>query len=251
MNVADVMTRPVISVTPETTIAETAQLLLQHRISGLPVVGPDGAVVGMVTEGDLLRRIETGTQRRHARWLEFLIAPGRLAQEYTDANARKVGEVMTEDVVSVAPGDALPEVVRLMERHHIKRLPVIEAGRLVGIVSRANLVQALLHNLAEPPGKPPGMPGGDETTDDAEIRERILAEIAKQPWGPRASVDVRVKTGIVELYGTITDERERSALRVLAGNLPGVKAVRDNLVWVEPVSGLVIPAAGSKPPPEA
>jgi CBS domain-containing protein len=250
MNVADVMTQKVISVTPETTVAETAQLLLQHRISGLPVVGPGGAVVGMVTEGDLLRRIETGTQRRHSRWLEFLTTPGRLAQEYTDANARRVGEVMTEDVVSVTPRDSLPEVVRLMEHRHVKRLPVIEAGRLVGIVSRADLVRALLHNLAEPSGKPPGMPSGDDVTDDAEIRERILAEIAKQPWGPRASVDVRVTTGTVELYGSITDERERSALRVLAENLPGVKAVRDNLVWVEPVSGLVIPAEGSKPPPE-
>lgn len=251
MNAADVMTQPVISVTPETTIVEMAQLLLQHRISGLPVVGPDGAVVGMVTEGDLLRRIETGTQRRHSRWLEFLISPGRLAQEYTDANARKVGEVMTEDVISVAPGDSLLEVVQLMEQHRVKRLPVIDAERLVGIVSRADLVQALLHNLAEPAGIPPAMPGGDETTADAEIRERILAEIAKQPWGRRAGIDVRVKTGTVELYGTITDERERAALRVLAENLPGVKAVRDNLVWVEPLSGVVIPAEGSKPPPEA
>src|SRR6185436_19104053 len=136
MNVADIMTRTVISVAPETTIAEAAQLLLQHRISGLPVVGPDEAVVGIVTEGDLLRRVETGTQRRHARWLEFLMAPGRLAQEYTDSNARNVGEVMSAEVVSVTPGESLPEVVRLMERHHVKRLPVIEAGRLVGIVSR-------------------------------------------------------------------------------------------------------------------
>ena len=250
MNVAEIMTKPVITVTPETTIVEMAQLLLQHRISGLPVVGSDGAVVGMVTEGDFLRRIETGTQRRHARWLEFLIAPGRLAREYTDANARKVGEVMTETVVSVALTDSLPEVVRLMEHHRVKRLPVIEAGRLVGIVSRADLVQALLHSLAEPSDEPPGMPGGDEITADSEIRERILAEIARQPWGPRASVDVRVENGAVELYGTITDERERAALRVLAENVPGVKAVRDNLVWVEPVSGLVIPAVGSKPPPE-
>jgi CBS domain-containing protein len=251
MNAADVMTQPVISVTPETTIAEMAQLLLQHRISGLPVVGPDGAVVGMVTEGDFLRRIETGTERHHSHWLEFLISPGRLAREYTDANARKVGEVMTEDVVSVAPGASLPEVVRLMEHHRVKRLPVIDAGRLIGIVSRADLVQALLHHLAEPSGKPPGMPGGDEMTPDAEIRERILAEIAKQPWGRRAGIDVRVKTGTVELYGTITDERERAALRVLAENLPGVKAVRDNLVWVEPLSGVVVPPVGSKPPPEA
>jgi CBS-domain-containing membrane protein len=204
-------------------------------------------VVGIVTEGDLLRRVETGTQRRHSHWLEFLIAPGRLAREYTDANARNVGEVMSAEVVSVTPQEALPEVIRLMEHHHVKRLPVIEAGRLVGIVSRANLVRALLHSLAEPPGKP----AGDAVAGDAEIRDRIVAEIARQPWGPRASVDVRVKDGAVELYGTITDERERTALRVLAENQPGVKTVLDHLVWIEPVSGFVIPAVGEEPPDKA
>jgi CBS-domain-containing membrane protein len=240
MNVADIMTHSVIGVTPETPIAEVARLMLQHRISGLPVLDPGGAVVGIVTEGDLLRRAETGTERRHARWLEFLIAPGRLAREYADANARKAGEVMSQDVVSVTPQDSLAEVVRLMERRHIKRLPVIEAGRLVGIVSRANLVRALVHNLPKPADK--GVAG------DAEIRERILAEIAKQPWGPRASVDVKVAAGTVELYGSITDDRERTALQVLAENVSGVKAVRDYLVWVEPVSGFIIPTEGSEPP---
>lgn len=243
MNVADVMTRPVISVTPQTPIAEVARLMLQHRISGLPVVDRDGAVVGIITEGDLLRRAETGTQRRHPRWLEFLVAPGRLAREYADANARKAGEVMTEDVASVAPGDTLDAVVRLMEGRRIKRLPVIDNGRLVGIVSRANLVRALVHQLPA---------AGAEMADagDADLRERILAEISKQPWGPRASVDVHVKAGIVELQGSITDERERTALQVLAENTPGVKAVRDHLVWVEPMSGFVIPAEGPEPPPE-
>jgi CBS domain-containing protein len=238
----------VISVTPQTTIAEAAQLLLDNRISGLPVVDPGGAVVGIVTEGDLLRRVETGTQRRHSHWLEFLIAPGRLAREYTDANARAVDEVMSADVVSVTPGDPLPEVIRLMEHHHVKRLPVIEAGRLVGIVSRANLVRALLNSLAQLPGKPAP---GDAVAGDAEIEGRILAEIAKQPWGPRASVDVKVRDGTVELYGTIIDERERTALRVLAENQPGVTAVRDHLIWVEPVSGFVIPAIGEEPPGKA
>src|ERR1700676_4069237 len=120
MNVADVMTQPAITVTPETTIAEAARLLLQHRISGLPVVDEGGVGVGVFTEGDLLRRIETGTERRHSGWLEFLVWPGRLGEEYAHANARKVGEVMTTDVVAVAPQEPLAEVVRLMERHHIK-----------------------------------------------------------------------------------------------------------------------------------
>ena len=241
MNVSDIMTSAVISVTPQTPIAEAARLLLEHRISGLPVVDPKGAVVGIVTEGDLLRRAETGTARRHARWLEFLISPGRLARDYADANARKVGEVMSEDIVSVGPQDSLADVVRLMERRHIKRVPVIAAGRLVGIVSRANLVQALVRSLPQPAPS-------SGSASDAEIRERILDEIARQPWGPRASVDVRVAAGTVELYGSITDDRERTALQVLAENTPGVKAVHDNLVWVDPVSGFVIPTEGLPPP---
>jgi CBS domain-containing protein len=241
MNVAEIMTQPVISVAPETTIAEAARLMLQHRISGLPVLDPRGAVVGVVSEGDLLRRAETGTERRRARWLEFLVTPGRLAQDYAHAHARKVGEVMSPNVVAVAPHDPIEEVVRQMERHRIKRLPVIEAGRLVGIVSRANLVRALVHNLAHPGAAKTDVP-------DAEIHDQILAEIARQPWGPRASVDVRVDNGTVELYGSIIDERERNALQVLAENVAGVKAVRDHLIWVEPMSGFVIPAVASEPP---
>ncbi len=233
MDVAEVMTQPVITVTPETTIAEAARLMLQHRISGLPVVAASGEVIGVVTEGDLLRRAETGTERRHARWLEFLISPGRLARDYSNAHARKVGEVMTADVVAVAPQDSLDEVVRLMERRHVKRLPVVDGERLVGIVSRANLVRALVHNLAKPAGR---MAAGD-----AAIRERILAEIAKQPWAPRASVDIQVEDGVVELHGSITDDRESTALQVLAESTPGVREVRNRLVWVEPMSGFVIP----------
>lgn len=242
MNVSDIMTKPVISVTPETAIGEVARLMLQHRISGLPVVDRQGAVVGIVTEGDLLRRVETGTQRRRAHWVELLIAPGRLAREYALANARQTGEVMSTEIVSVTSEAALDDVVALMERHHVKRVPVIDGGKLVGIVSRANMVRALVHNLA----KTAAMAAG-KGADDTEIRERILGEITKQPWGPRASVDVRVAAGIVELYGSITDERERTALRVLAENVPGVTAVRDHLVWVEPMSGLVIPPEGSVP----
>jgi len=239
MNAADIMTKPVISVAPEATIAEAARLMLQNRISGLPVTDKSSAVVGVVTEGDLLRRVELGTERHRPRWIELLIGPGRLARDYVEAHARKVGEVMTQDVLSVTPQETLPEIVRLMEKRHIKRLPVIEAGRLVGIVSRANLVRALVRNLTRPAAT-----DATGTSTDAEIRDRILLEISKEPWGPCSSVNVAVKNGVAELHGTITDERERTALQVVAENVPGVNSVRDRLVWVEPISGIVIPAQG-------
>src|SRR4051794_27463825 len=180
MKVSDIMTQPVITATPETTVGEAAELMLGQHVSGLPVVDAAGGVVGIVTEGDLLRRAETGTERRRARWLEFLIAPGRLASEYAHANGRRVGEVMTDTVLSVAPDDPVADIIELMERRRIKRVPVIaqgiDQGRLVGIISRANLVRALVRNL----------PRGDDPhpTSDREIRDRILNEIARQPWGP-------------------------------------------------------------------
>ncbi len=234
MKVSDIMTHPVITVTPETTIGEAAELMIRHRISGLPAVNAAGEVIGIVTEGDLLRRAETGTERRRSRWLEFLIAPGRLASEYAHAHGRRVGEVMTDAVISVGSDDPVADLIEVMERRRIKRVPVIDEGRLIGIVSRANLVHALVRNLPRPDSA--------SITSDEAIREQIQAEIAKQPWGPRASVDVRVENGIVELRGAVTDDRERPALRVLAENIPGVKEVRDRLTWVEPLSGLVVPA---------
>lgn len=239
MNSADIMTQPVITVTPQTKIAEAARLMLQHRISGLPVVDDRDRVVGIVTEGDLLRRSELGTERQRPRWVELLIGPGRLARHYVDAHARTVGEVMTENVMSVTPQELLPEIVRLMEKRHVKRVPVIDGGRLVGIVSRANLVRALVHTLTRTAAADAASPHSD-----SEIRDRILAEISNEPWGPRFSVDVTVEDGVAELHGSITDERERTALRVVAENVPGVKAVRDRLVWVEPLSGFVVPADG-------
>ena len=233
MKAADVMKAPVIWVKPETTIADAARLMLKHSISGLPVMDEDASVVGMLTESDLLRRAETGTARLRGRWLEFLIAPGRLAQEYVAAHARKVGEVMSTEVVSVHPEDDLAEVVRLMQkRRRVKRLPVIENGKLVGIISRADLVSALIRLL------PPT--ARDRELTDSEIRDRILAEVERQPWAPRASIEAKVEDGIVDLHGCITDERERTALQVLIKNVPGVRQVHDHLVWVEPVSGTVI-----------
>lgn len=240
MKAADIMTREVISVDAETTISEAARLMVQHHISGLPVTDESGAVVGIVTEGDLLRRAELGTARHRRRWIELLLGPGRMANEYVDTHARKVGEVMTRAVASAAPQDELADVVEVMEEHRVKRLPVIDNGRMVGIISRANLVRALLDNLAQK-----DTASAADIHSDRQIRDRIRAVIDKEPWGPRFSVTAKVKNGIVELHGSITDERERQALRVAAENVPGVKAVRDHLIWVEPVSGMVIDAPRS------
>jgi CBS domain-containing protein len=232
MKAADLMTSFVVTVTPETTIEYAAQLMLQHRISGLPVTDSNGAVLGIVTESDLLRRAEIGTDKRHARWVSLLIGPGRLAQEYVNTHGRKVGEVMTERVFTVTPEMPLADLVALMETKHVKRVPIVDQGRLVGIVSRADVMAALVGLLSE---KPAG------SVTDSDIRNQILAEIDRQPWGPRDSVDVIVTNGVVVLKGAIPDERERAALCVAAENVPGVKAVHDRLVWIDSVSGIVIP----------
>jgi len=230
MKAADVMSRNVVSARPDMPVAEAIGLMLDKGISGLPVAEADGSVVGILTEGDLLRRSETGTQKRRGRWLELLLGPGRLAGEYVRTHGRVVGELMTREVVAVAEDTPLDQVVGLMEENRVKRLPVLRGGRLVGIVSRADLLRALRHSLGGAPAA-----GGD-----AAIRERVLAEIARAAWSPREGISVGVTDGAVDLAGVVFDEKQREALIVAAENVPGVKEVRDHLVWVEPVSGVVI-----------
>jgi CBS domain-containing protein len=229
MKAHDVMTWGTITVEPDASITRAVRLMLQNKISGLPVVDANGQLVGMVTEGDFLRRGELGTTRQRPRWLEFLLGPGKLATEYVQTSGQKVAQVMTPEPKTITPETPLDEVVRLMERHRIKRLPVVQDGKLVGIVSRANLLHALA-SVAREVKAPAG--------DDATIRERIMAECAKQPWAPH--VNVVVRDGVVELWGVITDERERQAFTVVSENVPGVKAVRDHLAWIEPTSGMVV-----------
>ena len=237
MKAKDVMSRPVISVEPRTSVQEAAQLMLQRRISGLPVVEKSGRLVGIVTEADFLRRAETGTQRRRARWLEFLVGPGRLADEYVHTHGRKVEEVMTPDPKTVSEDSDLDEIVQLMEKRRIKRLPVTRGSQVVGIVSRANLLQALASM---------GRDANSPTPDDEGIRTRLLAELSKQRWAPSGLINVIVRDGIVELWGTLTDERERQAVVVAAENITGVKAVRDHLVWIDPMSGMAFDSPTQK-----
>lgn len=227
MRVKDVMTPRVISADPDEGVAEAAGRMLQYQISGLPVVDKKGCLIGMVTEGDFLRRGELGTQRRRPKWLEFVLGPGKLAQEYVHASGRKIKDVMTPDPWTIGEDESLEAVVDMMERRRIKRIPVTRDGRLVGIISRANLMHALASVARDV---------GPTDDSDSKIRDSIIATIASQNWAPH--VNVIVKDGVAELYGVVMDDRERRGLVVAAETVSGVKRVVDHLVWVEPISGM-------------
>jgi CBS domain-containing protein len=232
MRAADVMTVKPVSISPDASIIEAIRLMLQRRFSGLPVVDKNDALVGIVTEGDLLRRAETGTQRKRPRWIELLIGPGKLATEYVHTSGRQVRDVMSPKVQTVTEDASLEDIVQLMERHQIKRLPVVRGDKLVGIVTRANLLRALAIVASET--KP-------ATADDTSIRGRIYAELEQQPWAPINLLDIVVRKGVVHLWGVLLDERQRDAIHVAVENTPGVKSIEDHLVWVEPMSGIAIP----------
>jgi CBS domain-containing protein len=237
MKASDVMTRNVIAVAPDATVAQAVELMLERGISGLLVVDAAGTLAGVVTEGDLLRRDELGTQRRRPWWLRLIASPGRQAADFTRAHGRKVADVMTRDVVSVDLDDPLEAIVELMEEHRIKRLPVLDADRVVGVVSRADLLRAL---------SVVARGGGGTAPDDRTIRDRILDALAKEPWAPRTTLNVTVVNRVVDLWGTISNDQERRAICVFAENTPGVLKVIDHLVFVEAYTGTVI-----EPPPPA
>jgi CBS domain-containing protein len=223
MKVRDIMTRGVITVPPEMSVRKAAKLMLQYELSGFPVVEPGRGLVGMITEGDLVRRVETGTDRSASAGLALFVCPGRLAEEYARAHGRAVGEVMTRHVISIGEDASLEDAVRLMEAHHVKRLPVLRNGGVVGMISRGTLLHAF---VASTPEQPP------EKASDDEIRKRLAAELSHLCWLERGSVWAEVEHGVVNLSGTIGDERERLALRVLAENIPGVTQVHEHLVNV-------------------
>ncbi len=230
MKAKDVMTTTVINVAPDASVLEALRLMLQHQISGLPVVDGNGDLVGIVTEGDFLRRAETGTERKRPRWLEFVVGPGTLARDYVRSHARRVNEVMTYDVETVTEEAQLGDIVNLMEKRRIKRVPVLRDGRLVGIVSRANLLRALASVAADI---------GPVLESDEAIRDKVRAELDRQSFGPGHLIDVVVRNGVVELWGTVVDPAQRDAARVAAETVPGVKAVKSHIVWVEPMSAMV------------
>lgn len=230
--VSDIMTPGAATVRETSSLEAAIRLMLDLRISGLPVVDAAGSVVGILTEGDLLRRAELGTQARRAGWLQFLRGPSRQADDYVETHSRVVGDVMTSTVLSVDASAPLAEVAALMHDKHVKRVPVMHRGQLVGVISRSDLLRTLADTLAKGSSHAAG-PFRDE-----DIRSAVVAELKRQPWAPVNAVTVRVLDGVVDLDGVLFEESDRAAMRVIAQNVPGVASVRDHLVWVEPQSGM-------------
>jgi CBS domain-containing protein len=224
MHARDVMVSPVITVTSSATVKEVAELLLEKRISAAPVVDDQGKLVGIVSEGDLLHRAEAGTERHRSWWLQGLLGDDLLAADFIRAHARKVSDLMTKRVITASPETPLHELAGLMEKNAIKRVPILENGQLVGIVSRANLIQAVAtaRSLLEIP------------LSDTTIRDKILSCLKEQPWAHTSLLNVTVNGGIVDLWGIAESATERRAIKVAAESTPGVRAVNDNLVtrWV-------------------
>jgi CBS domain-containing protein len=220
MQAIDVMTSEVISVDENATVPAVARLLAKRGISAVPVVDQDNQVIGMVSEGDLLHRAETGTERRRSWWLDMMASTNRLAGDYIKSHSGRVKDVMTRNVLSVTETTSVADIALLLETNRIKRVPVVRDGKLVGIVSRANLVQALAMTIDEPPR-------GE--TDDRSIREQLLAQLKTQRWAEVAPANVTVKDGVVHLWSSYLSEQEKRALVVAAENIPGVRRVEDHM----------------------
>ena len=221
MHAGDVMTTDVITVAPEASVQDLAALLANHGISGVPVVDSANDLVGIVSEGDLLQRTETGTerrtQRRRARWFDIFFASDRdAARDYVRSHGRTVRDLMTRDVITVTEAAELHEVADLLETKRVKRVPVVRDGKVIGIVSRANLVRALAAIKI-----PPAI---DTDADDRAIRDKLLAELEGKEWV--RSADLVVQDNVVHIW-SFSDQPEevRKALRVAAENMPGVRGV--------------------------
>jgi len=230
MRAHQIMTRDVITVTPHTTIEEAAKIMLETRISGLPVMDDAGRLVGIVSESDFLRRSEIGTGRKRPAWLQFFMGPGKAASEFVQERGRKVEDVMTRDPITVGEETPLEDLVRLMEKNDIKRLPVMSGRTLKGIVTRSNLLQAVASMAHEIP---------DPTADNDHIRDRITRAVNAADWRP-IGFEVTVRNGIAHLHGIITTDEARQATIVAAENTAGVKKVHDHLCFVDTWSGFYV-----------
>jgi CBS-domain-containing membrane protein len=226
MKASDIMVSTVITVGPDDTVQDVADLLVRNRISAVPVVGDNGELVGIVSEGDLINRPETKTAHRKAWWLDALASNETLAADYVKSHSRKVADVMTRNVITASPETSVADLAALLEKNSIKRVPIIKDKRIVGIVSRANLLQGLASLKDKAP---------QARADDSAIRDSVMQKLAKERWARPALLSVTVQDGTVDLWGIVESATEKKAVHVLVEVTPGVRAVNDNLI-VRPTS---------------
>lgn len=221
MKAVDVMVSNVVTVNVNAAIGEVAATLLNNHISAAPVVDEKGGLVGIVSEGDLMRRPEIGTTGQHSWWLELISTGWASANEYIKSHSGKVADVMTRNVVTAKPDTPLGEIAGLLERNRIKRVPIVEGGKLVGLVSRANILQA----LASATKKLPSL----ASVDDLELRKKVVSRMASEPWRP-TMLTVTVQDGTVDLWGLVHSVEEKKAAQLAAETTPGVRAVVNNII---------------------
>lgn len=226
MKARDVMTPNVVAVGPETSVPEVARLLLERRISAVAVLERDGRVAGIVSEGDLIRRPELGTDKAGGRWLRLLVSPEAGTRDFIKTHGLRARDVMTSPAVSVAPDAPLAAVVRTMGKHGIKRVLVIDGVRLAGIVTRTDLLRALHAREA--------LPAVGVPVDDRALREKILATLSAEDWADSAVFNVQVLDGNVELWGAVSSEEQRRAIHLAVEGVPGVRAITEHFGRVRP-----------------
>jgi CBS-domain-containing membrane protein len=231
MNACDIMVTNVITVGPDASVQDVANLLLRYRISAVPVVTSTGEILGIVSEGDLINRPEAETSHRKSWWLDALASNESLAAEYVRSHSRQVTDVMTREVITAAPETPVSDVAALLEKNRIKRVPIVKDGKIVGIVSRANLLQGLASLKDKGPRARP---------DDSALRERIMRKLENEPWARPALISITVQDGTVELWGIVESETEKKAVHVLAEGTAGVRSVSDHLTVRPRLSGRMI-----------
>lgn len=220
MNAQEAMTKDVVTVGPQTTVGDIADLLVRHRISAVPVVTDGNRVVGIVSQTDLGHRSETATEKPRKWWLDIFADADTKAREYIKSHGLKAEDIMSRILVSVPKDASLSEVADVLDTHRIRQVPVMDDGKLVGMISRADLVRKLAEiKVAEPAARP----------DSGALQKAIWNEIKAQSWLRSAYVNLAVKDGVVDLYGAVDTDEQRQALRVLVEGVKGVRKVEDNL----------------------
>lgn len=225
MRAKDVMTASVVTVGTDTSVRDIAGTLAERRISAVPVVSADGKIAGIVSEGDLIRRAETQTERRPSWWLTLLSDPADKALDYIKAHGGTAKDVMTRKIISVGEDATLEEIADTLERNHIKRVLVMTDGKLVGIVSRADLLRGLASRK----------PASEQVAKDDETLRKNVEEALKKTGATRTFVTVIASDGVVHLWGAVDTQQEKDAIRVAAENTAGVKNVDNGLSVLPPM----------------